>query len=567
MADQRTFFGKHLVGPGTEISFNLPTPSKWIIERKLSETYHQLDESEVKDGFEPCYSQAKLLCHNVANPTEQAFMRIYMQIPYEGTEFDSAQERAQQASSRAHEELNALKSFTDGHSKITPILLAYKEDKQDDQGLVPGGYITYLIWNILPGVPLGDNLGEAQFWRLSSNERNEIRKVFEKEYKQLLKLGFYPEGPRAKNILWDSNTKMIYFIGFRNCYPVHKDDNWKITTLVQWGLAVAPRSYNLGSGTLGRHHHVGNIDNYLTTRASKNNYSATSIFVKTTTTSPSTGLNAHCLQLLVPLKMGFGTALQAKDLVQQPLPHLLVGPSSTENSSIRDINFIGPLEVWDNFKEDVMASFNENQWNKHRSTLSHRPVGEIKPLNTAFEHVHVGDEHGVQGRFQQNIGQIMTAVFKSQEIGLSFGDFKCTANNYTKIPDAVGIDEQGALQFVGEIKVPWVEDHSLENHIDIGDKIYFRKMIGQVSKYMFDLHMKYGFLTNYDQTVFLKSEYVNGQWELHHTDVIYHDARHIPSRPFLNLSGEVSLRQCFFILAHLHWLTPLPTMERLETNG
>jgi hypothetical protein len=183
MAGQRTFFSKRLVGLGTEISFDSPTPSKWTVIEKLSEAYDQLTEKDAKDGFRGSYSQAKLLCRNVANPAKEAFMRIYMQIPDQGTEFDPPEDRAQQALSRTPIEFTALKTFTDKKSNITPILLAYKEDKQDNSGIVPSGFITYLVWNILPGLRLGDNLGGATFWALPRPERDNIRALFEKEYK------------------------------------------------------------------------------------------------------------------------------------------------------------------------------------------------------------------------------------------------------------------------------------------------------------------------------------------------------------------------------------------------
>jgi hypothetical protein len=96
-----------------------------------------------------------------------------MQIPYEGTEFEVIEDRAQQASSRSHNELIALKTFTAKGSTITPTLLAYKEGRQDSNGL-----ITYLVWNILPGLRLGNNLGSGPFFQLPRAERDEIRSLF-----------------------------------------------------------------------------------------------------------------------------------------------------------------------------------------------------------------------------------------------------------------------------------------------------------------------------------------------------------------------------------------------------
>jgi len=175
--------------------------------------------------------------------------------------------------------------------------------------------------------------------------------------------------------------------------------------------------------------------------------------------------------------MKSGQAQRAKDLVEQAIPDLLVGPGATQSSAIHKIDFIGPLDVWDDFEKDVMAAYDQHDWHKHRTTLAHRPSGPLGPNNTATEHVHTGDEHGVQGRFQQNIGQIMTAIFKSQGMQLSFGDFKCASEDYENTPDAAGVDNAGALIFVGELKVPWVKAHFLRELIS--DEKRFRRILGQ----------------------------------------------------------------------------------------
>jgi hypothetical protein len=77
------------------------------------------------------------------------------------------------------------------------------------------------------------------------------------------------------------------------------------------------------------------------------------------------------------------------------------------------------------------------------------------------EHVRIGDEHGVQGRFQHHIRQIVTAILSSQQTGISFADFKVSASAYARIPDVAGIDQLGGLSFVGELKSSRVVDHDL----------------------------------------------------------------------------------------------------------
>lgn len=112
-------------------------------------------------------------------------MRIYLQVPNQGSEFDSPADKAKLASYQTHSEVTALKTFHERGSTITPALLGYKEDKQADDGLVPSGYITCLVWEKVPGIQLGDNLipecGTHEFWRLPRAGRDEIPDVFQQE--------------------------------------------------------------------------------------------------------------------------------------------------------------------------------------------------------------------------------------------------------------------------------------------------------------------------------------------------------------------------------------------------
>lgn len=52
-------------------------------------------------------------------------------------------------------------------------------------------------------------------------------------------------------------------------------------------------------------------------------------------------------------------------------------------------------------------------------------------------------------------------------------------------------------------------------------------------------HTKYGFLSTYNQTAFLKQEFVDGKWRLFVSDIVKSDASS-GSRP--------TLRQCFWYL-------------------
>lgn len=115
-------------------------------------------------------------------------MKVYMQMPNLGTEFDPPDKRAKQATDESPDALfnkvRALKLPTKKNSTVTPTLLGYKEATQDAGGLVPGGFVCYVLWNILPGVRLDDedNARAPLFWSLSRQERDEIRGAFEYTY-------------------------------------------------------------------------------------------------------------------------------------------------------------------------------------------------------------------------------------------------------------------------------------------------------------------------------------------------------------------------------------------------
>ncbi|KAJ5445224.1 hypothetical protein N7491_001306 [Penicillium cf. griseofulvum] len=49
-------------------------------------------------------------------------------------------------------ELIAYRDLTEKGSSDIPKLLGYKTDKQDRSGLVPGGFIIWLVWEIVPGL-------------------------------------------------------------------------------------------------------------------------------------------------------------------------------------------------------------------------------------------------------------------------------------------------------------------------------------------------------------------------------------------------------------------------------
>jgi hypothetical protein len=148
--------------------------------------------------------------------------------------------------------------------------------------------------------------------------------------------------------------------------------------------------------------------------------------------------------------------VRSREALWESLPGLLQGPSRTKSSALHDLDFIGPLREWPNFLQDVIANVQGQKW----STRVIKYAQQARDLDA--ETVLVGDEHGVQGRFQQSVGQVLGKILNAQGINAHFADFKCLNSAYDKIPDVITMSQGNVLKIVGELKVPWIEDHQIK---------------------------------------------------------------------------------------------------------
>lgn len=67
-------------------------------------------------------------------------------------------------------------------------------------------------------------------------------------------------------------------------------------------------------------------------------------------------------------------------------------------------------------------------------------------------------------RFKQH-PQKITEALEQTSVNLYFADFKSSGVVYKNTPNVVGLQTVGnstTIEMVGEIKVPWVADHSLD---------------------------------------------------------------------------------------------------------
>ncbi|DAA77265.1 TPA_exp: Uncharacterized protein A8136_6525 [Trichophyton benhamiae CBS 112371] len=208
---------------------------------------------------------------------------------------------------------------------------------------------------------------------------------------------------------------------------------------------------------------------------------------------------------------------------------------------------------------------------RQRPMLSIKPITkplsytnyEVAQNSSCLDHEHYlcGDEQSVCGRFAQNVLGPVTAVAFANGVKARFGDFKVCAESQGEadVPDFVAVhctaknlhaleqldsSEVPYLKFVGEAKTPWRHDLGKIHHdFTTRKKSTIDRALGQIAKYMYDHKMRYGFLTTYDETIFLKQECFEGStWGLLISSPIPFDTS-------ANWGTRtVSLRQCLYYL-------------------
>lgn len=230
-----------------------------------------------------------------------------------------------------------------------------------------------------------------------------------------------------------------------------------------------------------------------------------------------------------------GRLILPRGAITSALPDLLIAPNKTESSAMHPITYIGPLEEWPDFMRDVENSMREFPHSQRAVDFG------LQSRDIRLERVYVADETGLQGRFEQAVGQVLGAVFQVLDVDLRFGDSKSAGTGYEKIPDValMSISPEWALSNIpvhkalGEIKTPWVSAHSIASAYETEWKL--GALIGQIVEYMIDEEVPYGFHTTYVETIFLQRVEVDGEWTVQYSPVI----------------GKDLAKQCFWHLAML----------------
>ena len=170
---------------GTEITTDaisqkrLLLPSlTWVITEKLKETSYLGDQDDIDDGLGHPYTATKFLCYRKSDPAQTALFRIYQQIPITETQNSKSSIRAKQAiPTKTANELELLKELMEKRCAFAPKLLGYQETQQESDDIIPLGFLTYIVWEKVPGVPLLHN-----FWTYEPQIRDAIRAEFRQVY-------------------------------------------------------------------------------------------------------------------------------------------------------------------------------------------------------------------------------------------------------------------------------------------------------------------------------------------------------------------------------------------------
>ncbi|KAJ5978334.1 hypothetical protein N7501_001676 [Penicillium viridicatum] len=222
--------------------------TQWEIRERLKQDDIQ---RAANSPISPSHATLKLRCVKAnANPSErktsQAFMRVYLQIPHVGSKFEDSETRAAQADRTFQpEELEAY-TILSNHptvSKFTPKLLGSKVSRQGPSGFVPGGFLIIVVWEHVEGLPLGDLTGNATgYWSLSGRERAEVRRHFERTFKEISStVGIWPLPTSPHRLVWNSTTETLFWVGFR-WFVRKKDRLWYGGSLPAFDLVKTPNN-------------------------------------------------------------------------------------------------------------------------------------------------------------------------------------------------------------------------------------------------------------------------------------------------------------------------------------
>ncbi|GAB1200956.1 hypothetical protein APSETT444_010337 [Aspergillus pseudonomiae] len=204
---------EYWLGKNLEVS---SPPSVWKLTERIIEESEVISRKDMQELDCVPYARAEFKCCTTSNPDQQALIIIYLQLPAEESMYLSPSMRRREATDREVEEFDQLvkayKCLQLHGCDFTPQFLGSSHGRQDDDGLVPGGFLSYVVFTSVPGDVLGTgtvgcdfggrsspcavlnlsqddqkrcretSIPDGMFWTLSAEERAVIRQQFESAF-------------------------------------------------------------------------------------------------------------------------------------------------------------------------------------------------------------------------------------------------------------------------------------------------------------------------------------------------------------------------------------------------
>ncbi|PGH19315.1 hypothetical protein AJ80_04068 [Polytolypa hystricis UAMH7299] len=226
---------------------HFPDDTEWQIGAKISEKSDYLAAEDYPDELQTDISESQAVYHccQTAGPEagRAGMMKIRMQVPTEFPASDNRKERTREAridlGPWTVQEIDNLSYLNERGCSVTPRLLTWDYLLQNQEMLIPGGYIAILVMEILPGVSLD------HFWEYDLEKREKIRAAFRLALTELFSHNASPADKRLPNIHYDEGNDKRYILGYEDVHIPHlggKPVTWTDSQYFYWDLAY--RSFN-----------------------------------------------------------------------------------------------------------------------------------------------------------------------------------------------------------------------------------------------------------------------------------------------------------------------------------
>ncbi|PYI02598.1 hypothetical protein BO78DRAFT_351264 [Aspergillus sclerotiicarbonarius CBS 121057] len=221
---------------GLELAF--PKGSTWKLDKKIQEHEDIYGQTDHEEGGIISEARAAFIGSKVSGEgPSTAVIKIHMQIPWWGSAGKKPSIRAKQAisdtPSRGEMEVEALSTLTTAGCSSAPSLIDWMQREQTQDQWVPGGYIHFVVMEMVPGVDV------SSVWnRMERDERDELRAAFKKSWLECTACGVISRDSGLQNLLWDRARKKCYLIDWEMYRPARQRDRaWSDRNYIRWNLA------------------------------------------------------------------------------------------------------------------------------------------------------------------------------------------------------------------------------------------------------------------------------------------------------------------------------------------